>query len=421
MEVLFEGQVRVRDEECTLVLTQTQAEWTYKGKKYAYLYSNVLGAVSNTQSSAFSILIYGFAGPKEGEREFRVGTKQRISFKADQVQVWVAHIQSLILDGHLSPSPDVSIPRKRFLVLVNPASGKGQAVVKWNTAHPLFEACTLTVICTPYTATTHRGHAEEIVTGTDWALFDGVVVVSGDGLMHEVVNALCKMGRVEVPVAALPGGSSNAMACVLCENSGLPCTLFNSAYVTIKGKSAKLDITRINRENEPPIYSFLSVSWGFIADTDIGSDTLRWLGSLRFNLYGLWRLMRLRRYSGTLTMWEDSGEVTESGGFLSFISCNLPFIGVGMHVAPRAALNDGFNDLLFVRSEHTGRFGLARVLLRQDSGRHLDLQQLHYVKARRWRLVPNVPEGIFSIDGEMYPAGPIEAEVVPGLALTLAL
>lgn len=245
--------------------------------------------------------------------------------------------------------------------------------------------------------------------------------MSGDGLVHEVINALCKMERAETPVAALPGGSSNAMACVICENSGLPCTLFNSAYVTIKGKCTKLDITRINRENQLPIYSFLSVSWGFIADTDIGSDKLRWLGTLRFDLYGFWRLIRLHRYSGSLTMWDEGGEVTESGGFLSFISCNLPFIGVGMHVAPRAALNDGFNDLLFVRSEHIGRFGLAKVLLRQDSGRHLDLPQLRYIKTTRWRLVPNVPEGIFSIDGEMYPAGPIEAEVVPGLALTLAL
>lgn len=246
-------------------------------------------------------------------------------------------------------------------------------------------------------------------------------MVSGDGLVHEVVNALCKTNRVEMPVVALPGGSSNAMASVLCENSGLPCTLFNSAYVAIKGNPTKLDITRINRENGPPIYSFLSVSWGFIADTDIGSDKLRWCGTFRYDIYGFWRLLKLRKYSGVLTIWDDSGETVESGGFLSFISCNLPFIGTDMHVAPRAALNDGFNDLLLVRSEHVGRFGLAKVLLKQDSGRHLDLQQLRYIKARKWRLAPNPPPGIFSIDGEMYPAEPIEAEVVQGLALTLAL
>ena len=65
-------------------------------------------------------------------------------------------------------------------------------------------------------------------------------MVSGDGLVHEVVNALCKTNRVEMPVVALPGGSSNAMASVLCENSGLPCTLFNSAYVAIKGNPTKV-------------------------------------------------------------------------------------------------------------------------------------------------------------------------------------
>ena len=258
-----------------------------------------------------------------------------------------------------------------------------------------------------------------MVRDTDLSAYDAIVVVSGDGLVHEVINALCKGNKGSIPVSALPGGSGNAMSAVICANSNFPASLSNSAYITIKGTPTPLDITRIDRENESPVYSFLSVSWGFIADTDIGSDHLRWLGALRFDVYGLWRLMRLRRYAGTLTIMQDSGETTETGGFLSFISCNLPYIGIDMHVAPHASLNDGCNDLMFVRSEHVGRFGLAKVLLRQDSGQHMTLQQLRYVKSRRWRLAPNAPAGIYSIDGEMYTAGNIEAEVVQGMAATL--
>ena len=148
MEVLFEGQVRVHDEECRLILTQTQAELVFKEKKCVYLYAEMLGAVSGSRVSTFSILLYTFTAPKAKEREFQVGVTKVVHLKSDQFQLWVTHLQCLLLHGHLSPCPDAPIPRKRFLILVNPASGKGQAVIKWNTAHPLFEACALTVICT---------------------------------------------------------------------------------------------------------------------------------------------------------------------------------------------------------------------------------------------------------------------------------
>ena len=248
---------------------------------------------------------------------------------------------------------------------------------------------------------------------------DAIVTVSGDGLVHEVINVLCATGKGEVPISALPGGSANAFSCMLCDHSGLSCSLPNSAYVTIRGTPTPLDITKLTGLLDRPVFSFLSVSWGFIADVDIGSEKLRWIGAMRFDVYGLWKLFRLKRYQGRVVIYGESGEMVENGLFLSFISCNLPFIGTDMHVAPRAAMNDGCNDLLYVRAERTGRWKLAQVLLRQDKGEHLGLRQLQYVKCRRWRLDPG--EGIYSVDGELYEARGVEAEVLQGYARTLTL
>ena len=48
------------------------------------------------------------------------------------------------------------------------------------------------------------------------------------------------------------------------------------------------------------MYSLLSIGWGLIADVDIESEKIRKLGSKRFTIWSLIRLMRLRSYKGRI-------------------------------------------------------------------------------------------------------------------------
>lgn len=48
------------------------------------------------------------------------------------------------------------------------------------------------------------------------------------------------------------------------------------------------------------IYSFLSVAWAIIADCDINSEVLRFLGSPRFTLWGVFRVIFMKRYRGSV-------------------------------------------------------------------------------------------------------------------------
>ena len=45
---------------------------------------------------------------------------------------------------------------------------------------------------------------------------------------------------------------------------------------------------------------FLSLTWCIISDIDINSEVLRWMGSTRFTIYGVYRLMSVRHYQGKL-------------------------------------------------------------------------------------------------------------------------
>ena len=63
--------------------------------------------------------------------------------------------------------------------------------------------------------TTRAGHAQEIAKGLTLD-FDAVITVSGDGLVHEVLNGFAQHAEstkaFAIPVAPIPAGSGNALS-----------------------------------------------------------------------------------------------------------------------------------------------------------------------------------------------------------------
>lgn len=55
-----------------------------------------------------------------------------------------------------------------------------------------------------------------------------------------------------------------------------------------------MDLTEIHfleNEEQKPIYSFLSITWAIVADADINSEVVRWIGPARFTLWGVYRII----------------------------------------------------------------------------------------------------------------------------------
>ena len=89
-------------------------------------------------------------------------------------------------------------------------------------------------------------------------------------------------------MGAIPAGSGNALICDIFEKSELKFHYHNAIFIIIKGLSIDINVLRYSLEGrERPIYSVLAFTWGFIADTDIGSESLRFLGGLRFHVYAV--------------------------------------------------------------------------------------------------------------------------------------
>ena len=75
----------------------------------------------------------------------------------------------------------------RFILAVNPKSGKKQSLKILDLVKPVFDfsGAELSIVVTDYPS-----HARELAAGLELDDYDGFLVLGGDGTIHEVVNGI---------------------------------------------------------------------------------------------------------------------------------------------------------------------------------------------------------------------------------------
>ncbi|MGH0160446.1 UNVERIFIED_CONTAM: hypothetical protein FKN15_039333 [Acipenser sinensis] len=154
-----------------------------------------------------------------------------------------------------------------------------------------------------------QNHAHELLREADLSQWDALVILSGDGLLFEVVNGLMERAdwedAVRKPLGILPGGSGNAVAASVNHYSGSQALsseelLLSCTFLLCKGLVSPLDLASVTTASGQRHFSFLSVAWGFVSDVDIESEKYRRVGAARFTVGTLMRLAALRVYRGRL-------------------------------------------------------------------------------------------------------------------------
>ncbi|CAH7686805.1 ATP-NAD kinase-like domain-containing protein [Phakopsora pachyrhizi] len=202
---------------------------------------------------------------------------------------------------HVVPVCFLDVPRSRkILVIVNPfgGSGKGQKIWK-STVEPILKLSTASV---EVKFTSHSGHASEIGKELRIDKVDVVVCVSGDGVIHELINGIglrpdAQSVLKRLSISPIPAGSGNALSAnQLGPKEGRNTQL--ATIVALKGKPVPLDLcsfTQLHPDQasastagepfQPRLIrrlSFLSVSFGLMAELDVGTESWRWMGDTRF-------------------------------------------------------------------------------------------------------------------------------------------
>ncbi|KAI9483673.1 MAG: ATP-NAD kinase-like domain-containing protein [Benjaminiella poitrasii] len=303
---------------------------------------------------------------------------------------------------------------KRLLVLINPFGGQGKAKETFEYhVRPIFESakCSLDV---KYTE--HQGHALQITQDLDVEAYDAVVTVSGDGVIHEVINGFLKRpdareAMKKVSIGIIPCGTGNSLSIsILGEKRGFdPCY---TALQVIKGKPMALDLCSIVYDDHR-YFSFLSQNYGITAYADLGTEHMRWMGDTRavvglmqeifsrhtYNINAAVQVVesdKKRIQNDYVTSFanetrvsvnELEGEVVDTIPNLSepvpkdwmviddeisfFLASKVPLLSRGMLSHPCALPNDGTIDLLLVR----GSPGITKqldVFTKVETGKHIN-------------------------------------------------
>ncbi|XP_072568279.1 sphingosine kinase 1 isoform X1 [Paramormyrops kingsleyae] len=268
--------------------------------------------------ACFSAYFYPFkrrwmssgAARQRVEQCFRVAPVQDPQVNLREAERWAQAISQGSIRQRAPRQGTASDPVKlpgRLLILVNPHSGRGQALSLFvgHVQHMLTEASV------PHTLliTERQNHARDLVREADLSQWDALVIMSGDGLLFEVVNGLMEREdweqAIQIPLGVLPGGSGNALAASILHYSGSqPVSseelLVSCGFLLCRGLPSPLDLVSVSLASGTRLFSFLSLAWGFVADVDIESEKYRYVGTARFTVGTLVRLASLRVYEGRL-------------------------------------------------------------------------------------------------------------------------
>lgn len=136
----------------------------------------------------------------------------------------------------------------------------------------------------------------------DLSKYRGIVVVSGDGLVHEIINGMmCREDwrtAIQTPIGQIPAGSANGLAsCVAFvsgedyQNSPLDQLSSRMSFYLTKFPPRPLDLVSLQLADGSFLHSFMNVEWAIVADVDRESEQYRFLGGLRFPLQFLIRIL----------------------------------------------------------------------------------------------------------------------------------
>ncbi|MGK7874684.1 MAG: diacylglycerol kinase family protein [Xenococcaceae cyanobacterium] len=482
IRITHRTEVLTTNKDTKGTLTADTLTWLENGEKHSLPLDDMVGAFiaeeqAKNEMAPFVVNAYPLITSKFSKKRKRVLREYKFACPDTEARSsWIEAIhntlQGVPVDGKQTAAP------RRLQILLNPMSGRKRARSIFQQVRPLFEKSYLHFTVTE---TTGAGHAQDIIQKMSLEEVDALVVVGGDGTIYEAINGL--MGREDwktailTPIGAIPAGTSNGLCKTLLDISGEPYDPISAAFLIAKGKERPLDIV-MTEQDGCRYYSVLSLSWAFVSDVDIESDRLRYLGSLKNDIYALMRIWSLRTYRGKFSFlpaldcnlltqkeckpfdemldvrMEESEKKPETGSmdsvakdqdepevswlpqlnqpipqdsgwqviedeFVVFWAMNVAWAADDIKAAPHAHLSDGTMDVLVLR-QGISKWQLLCALLSSSNGNHISLPYVEYYKVRCFRLEPLTSQGILAVDGEQVDYSLVQMKVLRGLARILS-
>ncbi|CDK25396.1 unnamed protein product [Kuraishia capsulata CBS 1993] len=361
-----------------------------------------------------------------------------------------------------------SKPGMSVLIILNPHGGQGKALNLYlKECKPILEAanCRIEVL-----KTTYHQHAIDIGREIDIAKYDMIACCSGDGIPYEIINGLYQReDRVEafnkLIVTQLPCGSGNALS-ISCHGTMEPSYATLSALKSQIVTTDLMAVTQGEGTDQTTRLSFLSQTYGIIADGDIRTEWMRFMGPVRFDIGVAIQVFSNSKYpceiyvkyvakdkSDLSRFYQEHSKLQythshtglDEGDFVLkcpgledpvpsdwepidpkltanlaiFYTGKMPYIAKGTNFFPAALPNDGTMDMV-VTDSRTNVLTTAEALLSLDKGTHVWNSEIQHSKITAYRIIPHpLRHTQFSVDGEPFSTQPLQAEVLPAILKTV--
>jgi diacylglycerol kinase (ATP) len=281
----------------------------------------------------------------------------------------------------------------RIVILLNPNAGRGKARLVLREALEVMQRAGVEIGVRESRDAQHllalarRAAAEKP---------DAIVSLGGDGTHHYVVNGI--VGS-EIPLGIIPCGSGNDFA----KGLGIPTEARAAAEALCARNTCRVDLGRAGNT----VYAGIAGAGFDSVVTRYANERVR---RLRGSCAYAWSILRcLKSYRPEPL--EIVSDVQEFSGEVIFAAVgNNVSYGGGIHLTPRAKLDDGLLDVCIV--PYMGKLEFLRWVPSAYRGEHLRHPRIIYFQARRVSLSTTSRLELFG-DGEFMQELPTTIEIVP--------
>ena len=296
----------------------------------------------------------------------------------------------------------------KWFAIVNPVAGSGKGLDDWPLISKLLPDNN---IMPDYVFTERKYHAIELAVEAVNKGYRKIIVVGGDGTIHEVINGLFIQQRVasqDVLVAVIAVGTGNDWIRMF----GIPRKYSEAIKAIVEGHSFLQDVGTISyyKANYPQSRYMANVAGiGFDAFVNHKYNHLKEEGKRGRWLYIWSTLKAVLKYSSTgVKIWVDDRLVVNELVYSATIGIGK-YNGGGMMQMPDAVADDGLFDLTVIRK--ISRLGVLSRFKSLYNGKIYKIKKISLDRGRKIR-VESSPEIRVEVDGEALGYSPFEFQII---------
>jgi diacylglycerol kinase (ATP) len=258
-----------------------------------------------------------------------------------------------------------------------------------------------------YVETTRQGEAQERAM---LVAKEGrpVIIVGGDGSVHEVVNGILTAGR-RVPLGIVAAGSGNDFAWNTLQLPHDPPAAIERAF---SGQLTDVDAGIANGRYFANSFSVgldadIAVAAGWMKKLPLMSgERLYYTATVKQLLFGYYRCPWLK-----LSLDEGTAGNGQEKRYVLIAVTNGPTYGAGFRINPRANHADGLFDICTI--DYTALPRALRLLPVVQKGKHEGLPEVTFYRAKTVHIESRRPVNM-QMDGETTSTSRFNAEILPG-------